>query len=392
MRICFVCNEYPPAPHGGIGIFVRNLARQLTRLGVRIAVVGFDSGLKNTGWSREGEVRILRLPRPRSARWNRRFGRYQIGPGILTERIMLSKAAAAAAREFRADIVESYDWSGPLWRAPLRPLVVRLHGAHTAYQWYEGRRESRLLRLIERRNVLMADALAAVSAHIGAATLQALGLGRLTFRVLYNGVDTELFGPVPVEPDCREVLYVGSVTRRKGVPDLLAAVPLVLKEVPDAGFTIAGPVRPASGGTDPVETLLAPLPRNLRDRVRFIGPVAHTDLPAHYCRAAVAVFPSRAEAFGLTCAEAMACGAAVVMTSLGSGPELVEDENSGLLADPRNPQELAAAIVRLLREPELRKHLGEAARRCALEKFNIRSLANRNLNFYQEVLLGSSRR
>jgi glycosyltransferase involved in cell wall biosynthesis len=386
MRICFICNEYPPAPHGGVGTFVQGLARRLARLGHAVAVVGWSTGADLPEHAWEDGVEVWRLKPPRYGALTLRLGRYEITPALLVERVLVSRRAATIARAFGAQIVESYDWSGPLWRAPMRPLVVRMHGAHTAYEFYEGRRASRLLRFFERRNVAMADALAAVSRSIGEITLRALGLNGTPFRVIYNGVDTELFRPAPVERDPWEVLYVGSVTRRKGVPDLLAAFALVAREAPQAHLTIVGRLPASANGVNPVESWLRGLPESIRSRVVFTGPKPHAELPAYYSRAAVAVFPSRAEAFGLTCAEAMACGAAIVMTSLGSGPELVEDGSSGLLADPRKPVELAGAILRLLGDPALRKQCSEAARRRVLEKFDAALLTQENLRFYRAVL------
>jgi glycosyltransferase involved in cell wall biosynthesis len=104
----------------------------------------------------------------------------------------------------------------------------------------------------------------------------------------------------------------------------------------------------------------------------------------------VFVFPSRVEAFGLTCAEAMACGCPVVATRLASGPELVEDGISGLLADPANPFDLAEKINILLSNTELAQKLGNNARQRVLENFDLRDLGPRNLAFYQSVLHGTS--
>jgi glycosyltransferase involved in cell wall biosynthesis len=113
--------------------------------------------------------------------------------------------------------------------------------------------------------------------------------------------------------------------------------------------------------------------------------MTHDAMPAVFNRAAVFVFPSRVEAFGLTCAEAMACGRPVVATTLASGPELVEDGVSGLLADPRDPKQLASRIVDLLLEPDRAEHLGAGARVRALERFDLATLARRNLAYYESI-------
>jgi len=314
------------------------------------------------------------------------LGRLRLHPAILSRRIFLSQQARLVAAEFRPDLVESYDWSGPLWFAPAHPLVVRLHGAHTAHAVLEGKRPSVLFRYLERRNVAMADGLIAVSRHIGVATLAALGHDDRSFEVVYNGVDTDHFRHVAIGKDPREVLYVGSVHPRKGLPELFNAIPRVLRRVADARFTIVG--RLPAGGRESafVKDLWQLVPGPLRNRVQFVGPVRHEELPHWYSRAALLAVPSRSEGFGLVCAEAMACETPVVMTSHASGPEIVEHEATGLLADPANPSEFSDAIVRLLLDPSLSRRLGTQARECVLEKFPLAGLARKTLDFYARIL------
>lgn len=388
MKICYVCNEYPPAPHGGIGSFVHGLGRRLAAIGQTIIVIGYHPGIKTAEWSSEDGVRVLRLPEMAPSWLRLSWGRWNVDYADLARRRALSRAVADAVRTHRIDLVESYDWSGPLWFAPHHPLVVRLHGANTAYACYEGHRPSRMLRGLEKRNVAMADRLIAVSRHIGQTTLAALELAGREFEVIPNGVDTELFCPQAVDRNPLEVLYVGSVTRRKGVKDLLAAAPEVLRQVPDARFRFVGNVPGGALESGFLADQLGAMPPDYRKRFEFTGRVPQSELPQYYSRAAVVVMPSRAEAFGLTCAEAMACGAAVVMTSLASGPELVEHGRTGLLANPASPAELTEAITLLLKNERLRQELGSAARKGALGSFDLASHARRNLDFYQQVLHG----
>lgn len=387
MKLLFICNEYPPTPHGGIGTFVRNLAYQLSALGHSISVVGYSARAQTPGWIQDGPVRVYQLAVPDWWKSALKVGRYKFAPEFLLARKHLSNTVQKIADETGADLVESYDWSGPLWFPPRNvPLVVRLHGANTAHAFYEGRPASRLLHYMERRNVKMADALVAVSGHIGAVTLQSLGLDDREFRIIYNGVDTRAFQPQPVEKDQVEVLYVGSLHRRKGIYELMKAWSLVAEELPTARLTIIGRLPEGKMRQDLVDGLLSNIPEARWKSVSFIGYVPHEQLPSYYSRAVVAVFPSHAEAFGLTCAEAMACGTAVVMTSKGSGPELVQDGVSGVLADPSNVEGLAQAIVSLLKHPGLRYKLGENACQRTQQLFDSRVLAEQNLDFYADVI------
>jgi glycosyltransferase involved in cell wall biosynthesis len=386
MRICFICNEYPPASHGGIGTFTKTMAHHLANLNQDIVVMGYDPFIAETRWFEETGVRVLRIRSPFRSFSAIRLGRYRGSPAFLGERLYLSKVLSRITKEEKVDLVESHDWSGPLWTKPPVPLVVRLHGANTAYQFYERKRPSKLLKFAERRNVGMSDALVAVSRHIGDLTLESLGLNGRTFTVIYNGIDTELFHPCCREKDSLEVLYVGSLTRRKGIGALFRAIPLVLHQVPKAHFKIVGRLPAGKPGRSIKVELLELIPEAARGCISFAGFVPHANLPLVYARATVAVFPSYAEAFGLTCAEAMASGTAVVMTSRASGPELVEHQISGLLADPNDPNELAQAIVTLLQNIELRKNMEENARKRAVALFDIRSLVKKNLLFYRELI------
>jgi glycosyltransferase involved in cell wall biosynthesis len=301
-------------------------------------------------------------------------------------RIVLSKNVNRLSRKRCVDVVESYDWSGPLWHHTSVPLVVRMHGANTAHCVYERRRPSRKLRHFERKNLGMADRLIAVSEHIGGLTVRSVGLSNKAYRVIYNAVDTELFRPRNTPRDGNEVLCVGTVNRRKGVEELFKAIPEVLAKRPDTRFRIAGAISRSESGESLDQYLLALLPDGCRSSVQFLGRIPHEELPALYNRAAVCVFPSLAEAFGLTCVEAMACGRPVVMTNQASGPEIVEDGLSGLLADPREPQHVSSCLLNILNSPDLQQGMGRAARKRTEEKFSLHSLAEATLEEYSKVV------
>ena len=104
-----------------------------------------------------------------------------------------------------------------------------------------------------------------------------------------------------------------------------------------------------------------------------------------YNRAACAVFPSLAEAYGLTCAEAMACGAPVAMTSRASGPEIIEDGVSGFLREPTDPQSLAEAIIALLTDPILRRTISLNAMERVRQRFEIGRIVQENISLYERL-------
>lgn len=384
MRICYLTHDYPVGLHGGMGTFVRSMGQSLTKLGHEVTVVIWGRSGLGTTW--DDGIRLVPVPLPHLLNCELRVGRYELKFCRLAQRILLSARLAQIVRDTRPDVVESYDWTGPLWWRPKCPLVVRIHGANSALRASAGKRPYPLLWVAERRNLRMADATVAVSHHILEWERRALRLRSLASRVIYNGVDTQAFRPGLAQQTEAEVLYVGRPTPAKGFTDLLAAMPLVLKEVPTATFTIAGPVPGVREQGNAAGAMLAALPLAMRGSVNFLGHVPHGQLPTLYCRATVCVFPTRVESFGLSTVEAMACGAAVVVSSLATGPEITGSGRAGLLVDPRDTQALADAVIRLLRDRHSRATVGRAARDRVLSMFDLSHLARQNEALYEGVI------
>lgn len=380
MRILFICSEYPPSSHGGIGTFVQTLAHELVLRGHEVFVIGYDKHVKHEVHEQDHGVSVTRIPLKTGPYL--RLGCYSLSPDMLMSRFVLSKHVNQLVKQKQIDIVESYDWSGPLWFAPTCPLIVRLHGANTAHSYFEGKSPNRFLRYVEARNIRIADQLVAVSGHIRDITLKAFNVEARNCEVIYNSVDTGVFTPKPTsESDDPVVLFVGKAHPRKGIKELLEAWSIVHRIYPSAVLHVVGSKPNDLTGLFEGKDFD-------RESVQFSGFVPHRQLPEIYSSCTIAVFPSKAEAFGLTCAEAMACSCAVVMTSLASGPEIVEHDASGLLADPRSPSEFAQAILRLLADPNLRQRLRGAARIRVLDQFDKDQVVDQNIEMYSRVIAG----
>ncbi len=205
-------------------------------------------------------------------------------------------------------------------------------------------------------------------------------LPRERIAVVYDGVDTDTFRPLEALRERGSILYVGnSDDRNKGARYLLEALAL-LKERRD-GFRLTVVDRPTASL---VPTLAREL--GLEDRVTLTGRLDRDELVQRYNTAEVFVSPSLYEGFGLPAAEAMACGAAVVATTAGAFPEVIEDGKSGLLVPPRDAEALAEALDRLLNDWVLRRRLGREAQQRIAEQFSWREAALSTLALYQDVL------
>lgn len=216
--------------------------------------------------------------------------------------------------------------------------------------------------------------------------------GQVSCGELPNGVDIEQFQPQRVALHRRSglgitppptLLFVGSLDQAhyfKGVVVLLEA----MRRLNEPGVRLDvvgdGDLRPA------YERQAAQL--GLTERVSFCGRVADAELPDYYAEADVVVLPSttRGEAFGMVLLEAMACGTPVVASNLPGVRTVVRDGETGLLAEPGDPVDLAEKLDRLLADPALRARMGEAGRRRVETHYDWRAIGERLETLYVEVL------
>ncbi len=209
------------------------------------------------------------------------------------------------------------------------------------------------------------------------------------FRVVYNGIDTEIYNRDEEASQNRDGLIIVANTddRKKGVLYLLQALQMLGKN--KIKLTIVDDAERHSSYIEDV----GPLPSygfklvrklNLDGMVHFTGRLAREELARHYSAAQIAVVPSLYEGFGIPAAEAMACGTPVIATTGGALPEVVGD--AGILVPPGSADALAVAIKQLLNDKQAQQRMSEAGRKRVKEKFNWQQAARKTLEVYQEVL------
>jgi glycosyltransferase involved in cell wall biosynthesis len=179
-------------------------------------------------------------------------------------------------------------------------------------------------------------------------------------------------------PDDRQiVLQVSWVIPEKGFDDLLAAARLVVDQIPATHFLMAG------DGASRTRLMEETIKLGLQDHVTWTGIVAKPIETGLYAAADVVCQVSRwEEAFGYVIAEALASGRPVIGTRVGGIPELVRHGQTGFLVERRNPAEIAARILDLLGDSDLRRRMGEAGRRLALEEFDQQANVTRLMDLY----------
>jgi starch synthase len=380
VRVGLLTREYPPDVYGGAGVHVEFLAHELR------ALVDLDVHC----WGEGAGGGVVRH-RP----WSALDG---ANDALRTFSVDLSIAAGLQDRE----LVHSHTWYanlaghfGKLLHGiphvmtahslePLRPWKAeQLGGGYALSSW------------AERTAVESADAVIAVS---GAMRDDILGcypaLDPARLHVVHNGIDTSLYTPdhgtdvlerIGVDPGRPYVLFVGRITRQKGVPHLLRAV----RDIDPAAQVVLCAGAPDTPEIDQeFRELFAELGR-VREGLFWIPQMLpRPDVIQLLTHAAVFVCPSVYEPLGIVNLEAMACGTAVVASRVGGIPEVVEDGVTGLLVETEEgfAGRLARALDSLLADPATAARMGEAGRERAVREFGWQTVARRTARLYEEVL------
>jgi len=282
----------------------------------------------------------------------------------------------------------------------LAPVVVRVVTAHRQVSALHGERTSDAFLVGEMEKLLMER-----SAHVLPNTLatwtaaqKAYGLNLPPDR--YTIVP---YGVVPVpdeairpfdmtrQDEALTVLFVGRLEKRKGIQDLFEAIPTVLKQIPHTKFIIAGGDNSywdgflKRTGMD-YPTYFAQRYSRYASHVTFTGSVSDEDLHKLYASCDLFVAPSLYESFGLIYLEAMNYAKPVIGCRAGGVPEVIDHESTGLVVDPEAPQQLAEAIVSMLKSPGKLRDMGLAGRQQITQRFHYLTMARNFERVYRQVI------
>ncbi|MEU0243430.1 glycogen synthase [Streptomyces sp. NPDC006235] len=380
MRVGLLTREYPPDVYGGAGVHVEFLARELRPL------VDLDVHC----WG-EGRADGVLRHRP----WSTLDG---ANDALRTFSVDLAMAAALEGRE----LVHTHTWYANLGGHLAKmlygiPHVMTAHSLEPLRPWkaeqlgggYE------LSSWAERTAIEAADAVVAVS---GAMREDILGcypaLDPERVHVIHNGIDTSLYRPdhgtdaldrIGLDRSRPYVLFVGRITRQKGVPHLLRAV----RDIDPAAQVVLCAGAPDTPEIDQeFRELFGELSR-VRDGVFWIPRMLpRPEVIQLLTHAALFVCPSVYEPLGIVNLEAMACGTPVVASAVGGIPEVVDDGRTGLLVPPGDGFEagLARAMDSVLGDPAAARRMGEAGRERAVGEFGWDAVARRTVRLYEEIL------
>jgi glycosyltransferase involved in cell wall biosynthesis len=353
------------------------LCRALSGAGHDVRSVGvYPMTYSAPDYEEDGGVRVWRLREPT----------YPFG--WLQARWRLYRLIANWARYRAVDLVEAPDYQGWTagWRRLNVPLVIRLHGSETYFAAELGRPVNLLSFWLERTALNRADFWCSVCQYTAERTRSLFRLRTSPSAILYNPVEFPEAAPSR-ELTGRKVVFTGTLTPKKGVISLIRSWPSVIEDFPDAELHIYGKDGHTDDGAPMQAYLESTLPAAIRRTVRFHGHVHREDLLGALASARAAVFPSYAEAFAVAPLEAMAAGCPTICSRRGAGSELLKHGCEGLLIDPDNPDEIAAAISRVLGDEGSAERLGANGRQRVWRDFSTSRLLGQNVDFYRDCLV-----
>lgn len=402
MKTLMLAREFPPHVYGGAGVHVEYLSRELAR---RVEVEVRCFGEQEL---REGALAVHGIAAPAEI----------LDPAVPALRPTLDPLARClgfAARSTDADLVHCHTWYAHLGGVLFKllhglPLVITVHSLEPLRPWKREQlgRGFEVSSWVERTALEMADRVIAVSEETRRDVLEHFRVDPSRVVVIPNGIDTEEYRRDPgtdhlerlgLPPSLAYVLFVGRITRQKGLLHLLDAARHLH---PSLGLVLCAGAPDTEEIARETESRVAAL-RAARSHVYWVPEMLSRPAVIQlYSHARVFCCPSIYEPFGLINLEAMACGAPVVASAVGGIKEVVVPGETGLLVPfeptpqppygPANPERfarnLAVALDRVAEDPEGARRMGEAGRQRVLERYAWSAVAARLEEEYGRVLAG----
>jgi glycosyltransferase involved in cell wall biosynthesis len=299
----------------------------------------------------------------------------------------------AKVKSYLPQIVHFHCGSGGIWDFPgdmLMFMSAKASGAKTIIHWH---REPFLSKFPGKSPFTKAffdgtagtaDALIVLSKEYRIA-IQNNALWNKTY-VVPNAFDQALLD-IPCPRDAKNpvsVIYIGRLTREKGIFDLLEVASMTLRLNSNVRFIFAGTPSPAEGGLPYLEEMIINI--GLERYINIIGSVSGKEKLAFFRDGDVLLFPSHRESFGIAVLEAMASGLPVVAYSIGMLPELIKDSASGFLVPPGNKTKLSSRMLELVESPNLRACMGQIGRDQVRGKYSLTAVATKVKEIYESLV------
>ncbi len=391
MRVIMLSWEYPPRIVGGISPHVYDLSQRLQSKGIEVHVVTKCTPNAPEEETQPSGVQVHRVTLDEEPN------------DFLHEIQLLNVATDRRVRKLLEDwrpggqptIFHAHDWLSLDSARELKyeyklPMIATIHATEMGRHGGIHNDTSRYIHEQEYWLTYEAWRVIVCSEFMREEVSKSFSVGWDKIDIIYNGVEPSKFEFSWTEaeraatraklalPEEKIVMFVGRFVREKGIQVLLNAAHVVLAQEPHVKFMIVG-----GGARERLERYTEWA--GLKDKVLFTGFMANRSLHQLYRVADVAVFPSLYEPFGIVALEAMAAGAPVVASDAGGLREVVHHDETGTLSFAGDPQSLAWAILKVLRDPARARNLGVNARERLQEEFSWDTIADQTKAVYDRV-------
>jgi glycogen synthase len=406
MRVLLTTNEYPPYVYGGAGVHVEYLSRELAKL-TPVEVRSFHDQTLDEG---QLHVRGIKMDTTHFAGCPQSF----VSPlkALSTCLAFVGQGIGDDLEGGNAEIIHCHTWyahfSGILAKILYNiPMVITVHSLEPLRPWKRDQlgHGYDLSRWIEKSALETADAIIAVSRSTREDILRLFDVDPTRVVVIPNGIDTEEYQPVHapevlskhgIDPDRPFVLFVGRITRQKGLYYLLQAIPHL---DPKLQVVLCAGDADTLAMQREIEEIVEELQSHRSGIVWIPKMLPREETIALYSHATIFCCPSIYEPFGIINLEAMACGTPVVGSAVGGICEVVVEGETGLLVDPHLSPEpphdpisparfergMADAINRIANDPELCRQMAEAGRERVERHYSWRSIAQQTYDLYRRL-------
>ena len=393
MNICFICDEYPPVSHGGIGTVTKSIAEELVNQNHKVCVIGllpksyggkaFEIVNKVKIWRVHHGVKVPLLSR--SSLLYKALNKVLKIDFIGLDKAWLAhnKLIKKIVEENEIDIVEFPDYrlafshlklKSNLWPEIKIPKIVKFHGSFNYFNIEASKDISNKEHFYEKELYRYSNQLVSVSHYTKNKMISYYNLNQ-PIEVLHNGLEI-----VSIQPKAKEnsVIFSGSLLPKKGIIPLLKAWNKVCEHNDKVVLKLYG-----KGVKERFTKYIYPKYKN---RVLFLGHTTKNHLLEEYSKSLLAIFPSFAEAFALAPMESMMVGCPTIYSNTTSGSELQLDKEALFLIDPNFEEEISNLIIELIDNEPLRDKTGIKGKNLIVEQFSISKIVENHLELFNKLI------
>lgn len=377
MHICFITHEYPKKGHanGGIGSFVQTLARACVLKNIKVSVIGMGHSIK-TAVENDNGVNVYRVGRTRI-----KFGSFIFNSAALNKQIKFIHKLNPIHIIEGAELDFAF-----ITKIKSIKYIIRLHGGHHFFSHTLGVPIKKWRAIKEKLSFKKSDKFIAVTNFVGQKTKQLIKLN-FEFTCIYNFVDTDLFKP---QNDNKRIpfklIFVGTVCEKKGIRQLINALPKIIEKFPNIHLDIIGRDWYYENGDSYIEKLKRNIDAKLRKHISFLGVLPTEDVANNLAQAHIAVFPSHMESFGLTLIEAMSMKTPVLASDIPPFKEIVGSNYNVFLCNPHSVDDIANKICIMLEDEKKLSIQSINALVYVNNVFDKKVIIQQNINYYKSII------